>query len=94
MRDDQCALHSCDNHRCINPDHLRPGDRTENARDRTERDRLPKGTQCSWTRLTPEIVMEIFHAWGSHQSIADEHGVCRQHVTDIKAKKKWKHLHK
>lgn len=32
-----CILHSCDNPPCCNPAHLSRGDRSENARQRTER---------------------------------------------------------
>ena len=31
--------HSCDNHRCVNPDHLLPGDQKLNARDMMVRGR-------------------------------------------------------
>jgi hypothetical protein len=34
-----CLLHSCDNPPCVNPEHLRPGTRTENAQDRLEHGR-------------------------------------------------------
>lgn len=34
--------HTCDNPRCINPDHLIPGTRADNNRDRAERNRSAK----------------------------------------------------
>lgn len=34
--------HTCDNTRCINPDHLIPGTRADNNRDRAERGRSAK----------------------------------------------------
>ena len=40
------VLHSCDNKWCVNPDHLRVGDRTDNARDASERGRL-RNTQVT-----------------------------------------------
>lgn len=33
------ALHSCDNPRCVNPKHLRPGTSADNAKDAMERGR-------------------------------------------------------
>lgn len=50
---DWLVLHSCDNTRCINPDHLRLGTHKENMRDRASRNRVPT------RRLTDEQVKEI-----------------------------------
>lgn len=45
--------HTCDNTRCINPDHLIGGTMLDNARDRVERGRSAK-TQPSRWKLTEE----------------------------------------
>lgn len=47
------VLHSCDNARCINPEHLRLGTHADNMRDCSERRRI-----CG-LRLTPEQVAYI-----------------------------------
>lgn len=38
-----CALHSCDNSRCINPKHLWNGTQQDNIRDCLNKDRFCKG---------------------------------------------------
>lgn len=53
------ALHSCDNRRCVNPGHIRPGTSSENVREAWERGGLRKlrhKTHCpkghEWTPET------------------------------------------
>lgn len=45
-------LHSCDNPRCINPDHLRAGTNTENVQDRVNRHRSAR----LWGSLNPNFL--------------------------------------
>lgn len=47
-----CILHSCDNRRCVNPDHLRLGTPIDNIKDAVDRNRFPTGDN-HWTRRTP-----------------------------------------
>ena len=35
--DNLCILHKCDNRRCVNPDHLYAGTKSDNAQDRADR---------------------------------------------------------
>lgn len=42
------VLHSCDNRKCINPNHLFLGTQLDNMRDAAVKGRLPKGDQ-HWT---------------------------------------------
>lgn len=50
--------HTCDNPRCINPNHLIPGTKADNNRDRAERGRSAKFVPSKW-RLTPEDCIAI-----------------------------------
>lgn len=56
-------LHACDRPACIEPTHLRPGTRKENAQEVSERQRHPR-------YLTPSQVAEIFERTDRGESIA------------------------
>lgn len=51
--DDASLLHSCDNPKCVNPSHLRPGTHAENMVDMVARGRSAKGDRHG-ARLHPE----------------------------------------
>lgn len=51
--------HTCDNGRCINPEHLLLGTHQDNVQDRVDRDRTPKGEGHCRAKLTAEQVVEI-----------------------------------
>lgn len=48
--------HTCDNARCINPEHLIIGTHADNMRDAVERNRNAKGIRNGHAKLTPDIV--------------------------------------
>lgn len=86
--------HTCDNPWCINPDHIIPGSVADNNRDRSERGRSNplKGEQSPLSRLKTEDVIQIRAASGTLLEIANRFGISFQHVSDIKLRKKWKHV--
>lgn len=47
----QVVRHTCDNPRCINPDHLIIGTHADNVRDKVERNRQPKGVSHGRAKL-------------------------------------------
>lgn len=76
-------LHSCDNPKCVNPDHLRPGDAADNARDAVERGRV--GWQMK-PKLTESDVAAIKIALShgeSKSSLARKFGVHRTNIGAI-----------
>lgn len=93
-----CVLHDCpdgDNRACVNPDHLRLGTRTDNSQDRCKKGRTPTGGACSWTKLTPEQVLEIrrLHALGhSARSLGRQFSVHAATVSCIVRCQTWKHI--
>jgi hypothetical protein len=46
-----CALHSCDQPSCVNPDHLRWGTQLDNMADMVRRGRAPTGARNGATKL-------------------------------------------
>jgi hypothetical protein len=101
------ALHSCDNPACVNPRHLRWGSLAENMADCRARGRIEstdrrrqrllvaaaRGEDHCRARLTEASVRAIIADPRIHREIAQEYGVRRAHVGDIKRGKRWAHVH-
>ena len=83
------VLHSCDNPRCFNPEHLFFGDNISNVADRHAkgRDARQCGESSPNCRLTDLQVAEIRSLKGSatHRVIAGRFGVTRSHISAILA---------
>ena len=89
------ALHSCDNKRCVNPQHLRWGTKQENSQEAKDRGRYLKGEGCPATRLTEQDVRAIRaqRAAGlSIDAVAACFGTTRSNVSAIALRKTWAHL--
>lgn len=93
--DGMFVLHGCDNRACCNPDHLRIGTPAENSADAMRRSRIPKGTECNLSVLTPEEVIDIrsqYDAGEPIMAIARAFGVSRWAIYQIGRRATWKHL--
>lgn len=86
------VLHRCDMPPCINPEHLFLGTDADNARDKVNKNRSNKGTKHPLNKLTENQVMEIRSSSGTQVSIARRYGIDQAHVSQIKLRKRWKHL--
>lgn len=98
------ALHTCDNLKCINPKHLFWGSHSDNMKDMVKKKRSfgqkhPEhmmGTKNPSVKLTETQVKEIYilahEGKFSQQEIAEKYGIIHQQVSNIKLKKRWKHL--
>lgn len=89
-----CALHTCDNPRCIRPDHLWIGTHANNMADRGRKGRTARlwGDVNPQAKLSVSTVLAIRAADGMQAEIAAEYGVSQQHVSDIKLGRSWAHL--
>lgn len=85
-------LHRCDNPRCVNPEHLWPGTHAENMADKTSKGRAiggAPGEGCYKAKLTRAQARSILHDHRLHAVIAQEYGVARSTVGDIKTGRSW-----
>lgn len=88
----EMVLHTCDNKKCVNPEHLYAGDRQQNAKDASERNRLPVGPANNKTKLTAPEVLEIkkrVAAGESILSVSKDFPVSYQAVRQIIRGKAW-----
>lgn len=88
----QCVLHQCDNPKCVNPAHLKAGTRTDNAKERTERNRSPIGSSVHNSKLTELQVLEIRASSKSAKELASLYGVGEANIYSIRARVNWRHI--
>lgn len=87
----ECA-HSCDNRRCVNPDHIDMVPHTQNVLDKTHRYREARGSRIGCAKLTETMVALIRRDRRSHIEIARE---LKMSVGTIKRAREafgWKHV--
>lgn len=90
-----CCLHHCDNRICCNPSHIFLGTRTDNSRDKVEKNRQGKGSKMNKGKLVESQVLEIRKMRISekkYREIADEFNISQDLVKIICKNKSWKHV--
>ena len=89
-------LHSCDNRRCVNPNHLSPGTQSQNIKDCVSRGRHvpPKGERNGMAKLTWETVDTVrrsFHGKrGDLTKLAKQYGVSISAIHAIVNQNRWR----
>lgn len=78
------VLHSCDNPRCCNVEHLSLGTHADNMVDRSR-----KGRMGAQQKLTPEIVKFIRASDKGVRDLARELGLSHSHIINIKKGRRW-----
>jgi hypothetical protein len=90
----EVVLHTCDNKRCVNPDHLKLGTPAENSADMVSKGRQTKGEDSHLSRLSEFLVKEIRSVQGdmSSREAAALFGCSKTNILDIWKRKIWKHV--
>lgn len=86
------VLHKCDNPACCRPEHLFLGSHEDNMRDRSEKNRVPRGEHHHGARLTEKIVKEIRSAAETHAALATQYGVTETAIEKIINRRTWRHV--
>lgn len=89
------VCHSCDNRKCVNPNHLFLGTRKENTQDMVNKDRHTRGERSPNSKTTNNIVIEIRELFsrGMKQSeIAKVYGFNPTFINRIVLRKTWRHI--
>jgi hypothetical protein len=93
IKNGMIACHVCDNPACINPDHLFLGSQAENIADMITKGRLVSGSDRYNSKLTEADVRAILGAKGiTQQRLADQYGVNRSLISNIRCGRAWKQL--
>lgn len=86
-----CVLHSCDNPRCVNTDHLRDGSKSDNSVDKAQRGPI-RGNK----KLTPEDIEKIRHllflGCYTQIEIARRFGTVQTAISKINTGENWNHV--
>lgn len=98
MLEGTVVRHTCDNSRCINPQHLILGTHQDNARDMLERGRNVKGSTHGMAQLTEAQVQQIRAEYvprSNHANqavLAKRYGITQGHITRIIKGGAWAHV--
>lgn len=81
--------HKCRAANCVNPAHLETGTYAQNNADKIRDGTSTRGTKSNTCKLTEAQVLEIFASDKTQCAIAEEYGISRKNVYDIKQGRSW-----
>lgn len=85
-------MHSCDNPKCVNPNHLSAGTDADNLRDMVKKGRSSAGEKCGTAKLSEANVVDIRERYARGEKTAklvDEFKVSRHQISSICTGRFW-----
>lgn len=95
LPDNLHVCHSCDNRRCVNPEHLFLGDDFDNMRDAAKKGRMSRGESRPLSKFSDADIPEIRRramSGETHASLAKEFGASQPTISKIVTGKTYKHI--
>ena len=88
------VCHTCDNRKCVNPNHLWLGTTQQNTQDKMNKNRhwVPKGETRSDAKLTDDAVRYIRRSNEPHTEVAKAFGVSEALIRGVRKNVYWKHV--
>ncbi len=91
------VLHSCDNRKCVRPDHLFLGTNIQNMEDKIKKKRHSFGESNGQSKLKSNQIIEILsnHKNGiSSKTMSNQFTVHKTSINNIIAGRTWKHINR
>lgn len=88
-----CVCHKCDVYSCVNPSHLFLGTQKDNMDDMARKGRSAKGENSHVSKLTERDIISIRNDTRTCRVIGADYGISCGHVSLIKTRKSWRHIH-
>jgi hypothetical protein len=92
IKEGMCVCHSCDNPKCVNPEHLFLGTYKDNALDKVVKNRQAKGALNGNSKLTPRkafIIKTLLNMKQLHKEIATKFKISVPTVSRISRNIAW-----
>ena len=90
------VMHSCDNRKCVNPDHLSLGTHQDNMDDAVNKGRMQQGEDRYCAKLTEEEVLQIYKDYKNGKMdqyrLAEKYNVKQTTIQQITSGHTWKHI--
>jgi hypothetical protein len=93
---DLYVCHTCDNRRCVNPEHMFLGTPQDNSTDMVNKERQNRGEKNPKAKLSKEDIVEIRRKYelgiANQVELAEEYKVRNGHISKIIRKELWSHI--